>query len=64
MTLVECFHLIPNTTRFGLQIREKSPFKVYVTSLPVSLNFQFEAIVCDTYFVKLLNDRITKAPVS
>ena len=45
--LVESFHLIPNKTRFGLRIREKSPFKVCVTSLPVSLNFHYEAIICD-----------------
>ena len=47
MTLVESFHLIPNTTRFGLRIREKSPFKDCVTSLPVSLNFYYEAVLCD-----------------
>ena len=37
MTLVESFHLILNTTRFGLRIRAKYPFKVCVTLLPVSL---------------------------
>ena len=47
MTLTESFHLIPNTARFGLRIKEKFPLKVCVTSLPVSLNFHYEAIVCD-----------------
>ena len=38
MTLVESFNLVPNTTRFGLRIRDKSPFQVCVTSFPVVVN--------------------------
>ena len=46
MTLLKSFYLIPNSTRFGLRIREKSPFKVCGSSLSLSLNVHNDAIVC------------------
>ena len=46
MTLLKSLYLIPDSTRFGLRIREKSLFKVCGSSLSVSLNFHDDAIVC------------------